>query len=207
MSTPHADVDDADRLARVKLSSAIEPGDLRVTGLVGELGAVKVLDYLEAAGEVENHWGFGIGQELARADSARLLEQAAVAGIRFLIPGDPEWPDRLAGLHDAGALHERGGEAVGLWVRGGGDLTQLGANAVAVVGSRAAVRSSPDDRPSPSCPAAPTGPTRPRIPNYSRRSPNVASSSLRRHREPRPRAPVSSPETGSSPVWPKAPWS
>lgn len=47
MSTPHADVvDDADRLARVKLSSAIEPGDL---GLVSELGAVKVLDYLEAA--------------------------------------------------------------------------------------------------------------------------------------------------------------
>lgn len=138
MSTPHADVDDADRLARVKLSSAIEPGDLRVTGLVGELGAVKVLDYLEAAGEVENHWGFGIGQELARADSARLLEQAAVAGIRFIIPGEPEWPDRLAGLRDAGALHERGGEPVGLWVRGAGDLTQLGANAVAVVGSRAA---------------------------------------------------------------------
>src|SRR3546814_2978167 len=47
MSTPHADVDDADRLARIKLSSAIEPGDLRVTGLVGELGAVKVLDRSE----------------------------------------------------------------------------------------------------------------------------------------------------------------
>lgn len=138
MSTPHADVDDADRLARVKLSSAIEPGDLRVTGLVDEPGAVKVLDYLEAAGEVENHWGFGIGQELARADPARLLEQAAVAGIRFIIPGDPEWPYRLADLRDAGALQERGGEPVGLWVRGAGDLTQFGANAVAVVGSRAA---------------------------------------------------------------------
>src|SRR3546814_10601544 len=90
MSTPHADIDDADRLARVKLSSAIEPGDLRVTGLVDELGAVKVLDYLEAAGEVENNWGFGIGQELARADPARLLDQAAVVGIRLIIPGDPE---------------------------------------------------------------------------------------------------------------------
>ena len=42
MSTSHADVNDADRLARVKLSSAIEPGDLRVTGLVSELGAVVV---------------------------------------------------------------------------------------------------------------------------------------------------------------------
>ena len=67
MSTPHADIDD--RLARVKLSSVIEPGDLRVTGLVSELGAGKVLDYLEAAGEVENHWGFTIGHEPARSSS------------------------------------------------------------------------------------------------------------------------------------------
>jgi hypothetical protein len=42
-------IDGADRLARVKLSCTIEPGDLRVTGLVSELGAAKVLDYLEAA--------------------------------------------------------------------------------------------------------------------------------------------------------------
>src|SRR3546814_13141862 len=100
------------------MSRAIEPDDRRVTGLVDERGAVKVLDYLEAAGEVENHWGFGIGQELARADPARLLEQAAVVGIRFIIPGDPEWPYRLADLSDAGALHERGGEPVRLWVSG-----------------------------------------------------------------------------------------
>ena len=138
MSTPHADVDDADRLARVKLSSAIEPGDLRVTGLVGELGAVKVLDYLEAAGEVENHWGFTIGRELAHVDPGKVLEQAVDRGIRFVIPGDAEWPDRLAGLRGAGALHDRGGEPVGLWIRGAGDLTRLAANAVAVVGSRAA---------------------------------------------------------------------
>lgn len=136
MSTPH--VDDADRLARVKLSSAIEPGDLRVTGLVSELGAVKVLDYLEAAGEVENHWGFTIGHELAHVDPGKVLEQAAGRGIRFVIPGDAEWPDQLAGLRGAGALHDRGGEPVGLWIRGAADLQQLAANAVAVVGSRAA---------------------------------------------------------------------
>lgn len=52
MSTPHVDVDDVDRLASVTLSSAIEPGDLRVTGIVSELGDAKVLDYLEAAGDV-----------------------------------------------------------------------------------------------------------------------------------------------------------
>ena len=138
MSTPHADVDDAARLARVKLSSAIEPGDLRVTGLVSELGAGKVLDYLEAAGEVENHWGFTIGHELAHVDPGKVLEQAADRGIRFVIPGDAEWPDQLGALRDAGALHERGGVPVGLWVRGAGDLRRGAADSVAVVGSRAA---------------------------------------------------------------------
>ena len=138
MSTPHADVDDTDRLARVKLSSAIEPGDLRVTGLVGELGAGKVLDYREAAGGVENHWGFALAQELGRVDPAKVLEQAGPRGIRFVIPGDAEWPGQLGALRDAGALHDPGGEPVGLWVGGTHDLRQLAGNAVAVVGSRAA---------------------------------------------------------------------
>src|SRR3546814_19567442 len=135
MSTPHADIDDADRLARVKLSSAIEPGDLRVTGLVDELGAVKVLDYLEAAGEVENHWGFGIGQELARAAPARLLEQPAVVGIRFIIPGAPEWPYRLADLLDPRPFHQRAAQPVGLVVRGARDLPHAGAQSSAHSGT------------------------------------------------------------------------
>ena len=43
MSTTRTDVDDVDRLGRVTLSRTIEPGDLRVTGLVSELGAGKAL--------------------------------------------------------------------------------------------------------------------------------------------------------------------
>jgi DNA processing protein len=40
MSSTRIDVDDGvDRLARVTPSRSIEPGDLRVTGLVSELGA------------------------------------------------------------------------------------------------------------------------------------------------------------------------
>ena len=129
---------EADRLACVKLSCATEPGDLRVTGLVSEAGAGKVLGYLEAAAEVESHWAFSIGHDLAHVDPSRVLEQAARHGIRFVIPGDAEWPDQLGALRDAGALHDRGGEPVGLWVRGEGDLRQAAATSVAVVGSRAA---------------------------------------------------------------------
>jgi DNA processing protein len=132
--------DCADRLARVTLSKTIEPGDLRVTGLVSDLGAGKVLDYLEAAGEVENHWGFPLGQELGRVDPERVLEQAADQGIRFIVPGDSEWPTQLGALRNTGALHDRGGEPVGLWIRGAHayDLRPPAGWAVAVVGSRAA---------------------------------------------------------------------
>jgi len=122
MSAPRDDVDEVDRLARVQLSCTIEPGDLRVAGLVSELGAGKVLGYLEAAADADAHWGFSIGQQLAHVDPVRVLEQAADRGIRFLVPGDAEWPDQLRALHEAGALHERGGEPVGLWIRGAGDL-------------------------------------------------------------------------------------
>lgn len=138
MSGTRSDIDDVDRLARVALSKTIEPGDPRVTGLVSELGAAKVLGYLEAAGEVETHWGFALAQELGRVDPAQVLERAAADGIRFIVPGDAEWPTQVGALRSAGALHDRGGEPVGLWVRGAHDLRQLAANAVAVVGSRAA---------------------------------------------------------------------
>ncbi|GGD10684.1 DNA-processing protein DprA [Nocardioides daphniae] len=67
-----------------------------------------------------------------------MLEQANEQGIRFIVPGDAEWPTQLGALRGAGALHDRGGEPVGLWVRGSHDLRQLAGNAVAVVGSRAA---------------------------------------------------------------------
>ncbi len=138
MSGTRSDIDDVDRLARVALSKTIEPGDPRVTGLVSELGAAKVLGYLEAAGAVETHWGFALAQELGRVDPAQVLERAAADGIRFIVPGDAEWPTQVGALRSAGALHDRGGEPVGLWVRGAHDLRQLAANAVAVVGSRAA---------------------------------------------------------------------
>lgn len=138
MTTHDVEAAAVDRLARVKLSCVIEPGDLRVTGLVSELGAAKVVDYLEAAGDVERHWAFTLGADLGHVDAGQMLEQAAARGIRFLVPGDAEWPAQLGDLRHAGALHERGGEPVGLWVRGAHDLRELAGNAVAVVGSRAA---------------------------------------------------------------------
>lgn len=138
MSGPRNNVDEAERLARVSLNCALEPGDLRVTGLVSELGASNALGYLELNASAGVDWVVSIVQQLAQADPARVLEQAENRGIRFLVPGDTEWPDSLGALREAGALHGQGGEPIGLWVRGAGDLRQAAGNSVAVVGSRAA---------------------------------------------------------------------
>lgn len=133
-----ADVDEVERLARVKLSCGIEPGTPRVTALVSALDAGVVLDYLAEVAEVDGHWASSIGKHLAPVDPARVLEDAGRQGIRFLVPGDAEWPDQVGSLRDTGVLHDVGGEPVGLWVRGAGDLRQVAAASVAVAGSRAA---------------------------------------------------------------------
>ena len=126
-----------DRLARVALGRLGEPGDPRLARLVADLGAAEVCQYLREERDVS-----GVSTEvagrLAGLDPAGDLERAAREGIRFLVPGDPEWPVRVGDLDRAETLNGRGGAPLGLWVRGGGRLDRLCERSVAVVGSRSA---------------------------------------------------------------------
>lgn len=123
-----------DRLARATISLVAEPGDLRSLGLSRQLGAAEFLDVLRTHAELRDEFRAAAGR-LAAADAERVLEQAASRGIRFVIPGDAEWPLQVDDLEEAGALQERGGVPVGLWVRGPLRLDRLGGS-VAIVGSR-----------------------------------------------------------------------
>ncbi|WP_205474210.1 DNA-processing protein DprA [Nocardioides sp. SYSU D00038] len=125
---------DDERVARVALSLLGEPGDVRLTGLVAELGAVRLRRLLadeganlELAGEMATR--------LASVEPELLLERAGRAGIRYVVPGDEEWPDCLADLDRAEPVQRVGGAPLGLWVRGPVRLDRLD-RAVAVVGSR-----------------------------------------------------------------------
>ena len=64
------------------------------------------------------------------ADPDRDLGAADALGLRFVVPGDDEWP---AGLDDLG-----GRAPFGLYVRGAAHLRQVCSRSVAVVGARAA---------------------------------------------------------------------
>lgn len=126
----------AERLARVVLSRVGEPGDPRLCRLSAELGGERLLhELLHDAGDPVTRGD--LGERLAGVDPHRELEQAARLGVRFVIPGDDEWPRQLDDLAGGRPLHDRGGTPVGLWVRGPMRLDRLG-DGVAVVGSRSA---------------------------------------------------------------------
>jgi DNA processing protein len=126
----------AERLARALLSLVAEPGDPAFTGLVEQLGGVGAVEALRHDGDRHQLLEAATAR-LATVDPARELARAADRGIRFVVPGDAEWPTQLDDLSAAGALQERGGPPIGLWVRGPGRLDAL-EGSVAVVGSRSA---------------------------------------------------------------------
>jgi DNA processing protein len=64
-----------------------------------------------------------------QAEPGRDLAVARDAGVRFVVPGDGEWPGQLDDLGDARPL--------GLWVRGRPSLRMWALRSVALVGARA----------------------------------------------------------------------
>lgn len=123
-----------ERLARATISLVAEPGDLRALGLAREFGPAGFLEVLRTHADLRDAFTAAAGR-LGSVEPERVLDNAAERGIRFVIPGDAEWPRQLDDLERAGALQDRGGVPVGLWVRGRHRLDRL-ADAVAVVGSR-----------------------------------------------------------------------
>ncbi|MBL0747359.1 DNA-protecting protein DprA [Nocardioides sp. G10] len=131
-----ATVPESDRLARVVLSCGVEPGDGTTSSLVRQIGPVRALEQSLVATS-ETGVAEQLAARLAEVDPARQLDQAARCGIRFVVPGDPEWPTRLDDL-DGAITHEGfGGTPPGLWVKGPMPLVELDTS-VGVVGSRAA---------------------------------------------------------------------
>ncbi|WP_328438372.1 DNA-processing protein DprA [Streptomyces sp. NBC_00444] len=126
--------DPADELlARVFLSRVIEPGDEVGGRWVRELGAVEVARVLreggpQLAGVTDKRWA-GLRARAQAAEPRRDLGVAREAGVRFVSPGDAEWPGQLDDLGDARPL--------GLWVRGRPSLRIWALRSVAVVGARA----------------------------------------------------------------------
>ncbi|NLT31138.1 MAG: DNA processing protein DprA [Propionibacterium sp.] len=125
--------DETERQARLALSCVVEAGDPEVTGWVAREGAQQVWAELRA-GSTESRWNRRAGL----FDPDPVLDLADRARVRFVIPGDAEWPDGLSDLALASPVRNHGGMPYGLWLRGAGNLAEISRRSVAVVGSRAA---------------------------------------------------------------------
>lgn len=126
-----------ERLARVALSRLTEPGDVRLTSLVADLGAHRVYELLREEQDVSGVYT-DVAARLQGLDPERDLAHAAALGIRFVCPEDDEWPGMLDDLGRAEPLYDRGGAPLGLWVKGPHRLDEVCRGAAAVVGSRSA---------------------------------------------------------------------
>lgn len=126
-----------ERVARAALSRLAEPGDPRMARVVAELGAAEVYRLLREERDVAGVYT-DVASRLRGLDPERELREAEARGIRFVCPGDAEWPEQVADLLRAGEVSGRGGSPLGLWVRGPLDLRATCARSVAVVGSRSA---------------------------------------------------------------------
>ncbi|MGN6130666.1 MAG: DNA-processing protein DprA [Nocardioidaceae bacterium] len=126
-----------ERVARAALSRLAEPGDPRMARVVAELGAAEVYRLLREERDVAGVYT-DVASRLRGLDPERELREAEARGIRFVSPGDAEWPEQVADLVRAGEVSGRGGSPLGLWVRGPLDLRATCARSVAVVGSRSA---------------------------------------------------------------------
>jgi DNA processing protein len=123
----------ADRRARIMLSCAMDGGDLAGADLVQNLGAEGAWAKI-----IEGALGEPAAERASRVSMEVVERLAKAAAMRFLVPGDDEWPDGLDDLRHAESIQRRGGEPLGLWLRGPGNLAHLMQRSVAIVGSRAA---------------------------------------------------------------------
>ena len=127
----------SERVARAALSRLSEPGDVRLAGLVCSLGGERVYDLLREEQDVGGVYT-DVAARLRGLDPEGELERADAQGIRFVCPGDEEWPAALDDLDTAEPLQRQGGRPLGLWVKGARRLDEVCSRAVALVGSRSA---------------------------------------------------------------------
>ena len=125
-------VDNTERLARMALSCIVEPGDPRLRERLRRQGPTEVWQAVRAS-QVEDPWV----RRAAVLELGAVQEAARRVGVRFVVPGEAEWPESVDDLAFSEPVQEMGGAPIGLWLRGRGDRGSLTTDAVALVGSRA----------------------------------------------------------------------
>lgn len=127
------------RHARLALSLICEPGDPRLPSLLASLAPV---DLVEAIGSARRIGGVAFPASWVHAaqdvdrELERVQDRADAAHLRWIVPGDRVWPERLTDLDQVEPIAGATGLPLGLWVRGERSLAELARRSVAIVGAR-----------------------------------------------------------------------
>ncbi|KRC64187.1 hypothetical protein ASE12_05045 [Aeromicrobium sp. Root236] len=127
------------RQDRLGLSLVAEPGDPRLRNLLlthepAEILAAILGRHRLTEARIPEAW-VERGRTLDRTAGA-VAARAKAAGLRWVTPGDQEWPDALSDLDHVEPVQGATGAPVGLWLRGVGDLGEMAEKSVAIVGAR-----------------------------------------------------------------------
>lgn len=125
-----------ERSARAALTAVVEPGLRNIMQRVVAAGAEATWRAIRHGDGKLDRTG-RLARLAAGVDGARVLACAAEAGIRFVCPGDDEWPVALDCMSDTLDTQDAVPPPLGLYIRGS-SLTAATKQAVTVVGSRAA---------------------------------------------------------------------
>ncbi|MCL2489376.1 MAG: DNA-processing protein DprA [Propionibacteriaceae bacterium] len=140
-----------ERLTRAALGALLRFGATTVLALASQYGVGVAWQRVRDGAEVADAQADD-GPDSARVPSGaafaawanatnpqQVADATEQAGLRFLIPGDAEWPGVLEDLAGC-SVSRMGGVPVGLWAAGPGRLNSWCKRAVAMVGSRASTR-------------------------------------------------------------------
>lgn len=121
-----------DRASRLALTCVVDGGEPALAELLETVGPEAAWASIVGGG-----LGVPLAQRAASLELDQVRAQARAGGIRFVVPGDDEWPIQLEDLTRCGFIQRRGGVPVGLWLRGPAHLATIVERSVSVVGSRA----------------------------------------------------------------------
>ncbi|MCA1823451.1 MAG: DNA-protecting protein DprA, partial [Frankia sp.] len=126
-------VGDEERVARAALTRVVESSDVEAIAFVRTHGAVDAWARLRArSGDVPAALRARLAARARAARPEADLALIARLGGRLVCPGDFDWPSALADLERCEL-----GPPIALWMRGPAELAVVGAQLVAIVGTRA----------------------------------------------------------------------
>ena len=127
------------RQSYLALSLLAEPGDPRMVGFLAHAEPAEIIAAVvkgRSIGGVSPPQSWLERAERLDALVASTLVKAKATGLRWLCRTDRDWPAPLNDLDHLEPLNGATGAPLGLWLRGNGNLAQLTALSVAIVGAR-----------------------------------------------------------------------